>query len=471
MIHQNIGKEMEKFYKLIHTGKLLPNFEYHTVIDNASTTFKISEENAKKLIGTGKASVLKKKISHEKAIIYKERLEKLGIEIRLVRIEAESKIQVAEVSSEATSEGATLDVEVANTPSKRKSRYKAKQIGIIIISVLVLSGLAGTLYFQWLESRKDFLQSITENKYYKKDYIFKMVITDDQRYIAISRSSGLVQWFDTHDRKSRPHDIKAHGKYINELAISKNGNYLATNSSAEQITRIWQRENGHLIKEFPEMDGPVIFMHDETRVIAASTTSRYGYGLTIYNIETDTIEGKYGGDQIISSLALSEDEKYLAVGGANDISLMEVKRSETSVELVLLQSASFHERPNAETKEMMFSKTNDTLITGSSGGCIDVWGVPLLQEKKHFQSVLHEVETFVFVKDEQDPFVAIIGRREYQDKSGQAEQVFLSDWKEFILWRKVSYRGHAVYLSAYDRFLFTAHSKFYSPGYRKRKKE
>ena len=73
-------------FKVIFTGKLLPDFEAETVIVAFAEKFKMTSAKAEKVIRAERELVLKPKAEHVKAYKLKSALEGLGMEVRLERV-------------------------------------------------------------------------------------------------------------------------------------------------------------------------------------------------------------------------------------------------------------------------------------------------------------------------------------------------------------------------------------------------
>lgn len=74
---------MEDLYKIIFFGQLQPNIEVDEVINNLSLIFNIPKEKAEKFISLKKARVIKKNLSYETAIKYKNKLVKAGLKVEV----------------------------------------------------------------------------------------------------------------------------------------------------------------------------------------------------------------------------------------------------------------------------------------------------------------------------------------------------------------------------------------------------
>ncbi|MET0055167.1 MAG: hypothetical protein ABW108_10170, partial [Candidatus Thiodiazotropha sp. 6PLUC10] len=74
---------MSEVFRVIYTGKVEPSADQARLVAIFSEKFKLGQEKAQKLVGSGRAVTLKKDLDREKALKYREALEKLGMVIEI----------------------------------------------------------------------------------------------------------------------------------------------------------------------------------------------------------------------------------------------------------------------------------------------------------------------------------------------------------------------------------------------------
>ena len=74
---------MSEVYQVIYSGKLQPSADQSRLVALFSEKFKLGQEKAQRLISSGRAVTLKKDLDLDKALKYREALEKLGMIIDL----------------------------------------------------------------------------------------------------------------------------------------------------------------------------------------------------------------------------------------------------------------------------------------------------------------------------------------------------------------------------------------------------
>lgn len=81
---------MDTQYNVVFTGKLREGFPLEDAVRDLATLSRKREEDVEKILTSGKKLVLQKNLDKEKATNYAQRLHKIGLEIKLARVQQET---------------------------------------------------------------------------------------------------------------------------------------------------------------------------------------------------------------------------------------------------------------------------------------------------------------------------------------------------------------------------------------------
>ncbi len=93
---------MKSLYKVVYTGKLQKEANPSIVIQKFSLLFKIPNSKAQQFLSSSNPKAIKKDLSHEIALKYKNKLEKIGLQIEICEARIEKKKHSATCSENNT---------------------------------------------------------------------------------------------------------------------------------------------------------------------------------------------------------------------------------------------------------------------------------------------------------------------------------------------------------------------------------
>jgi hypothetical protein len=82
---------MDKLYKVVFTGRLLPGFNPEDVVTNLTTQTNLDRERSQKLVADGKPTLLKRGLDLETAEEFSSQFQKTGLEMRVVEASPEGQ--------------------------------------------------------------------------------------------------------------------------------------------------------------------------------------------------------------------------------------------------------------------------------------------------------------------------------------------------------------------------------------------
>ncbi len=195
-----------------------------------------------------------------------------------------------------------------------------------------------------------------------------IAISGDGQTLVCGSGMGIIKVWDLQTRKHL-RTFRAHSGWILALALSRDGQTLASGSVDDCTTRIWNlnkvREIGLLI----ESELCAMTLSPDGQTLACASVSN----LKVWNLrtkyQTHTLEGHLGE---INCVAISPDGKTL-VSGSEDYTI-KVWDLATGEEIYTL------ERHLGYVSAIAISPDGLFLVSGSSDGTIKIWNLAIGQE-------------------------------------------------------------------------------------------
>jgi len=194
----------------------------------------------------------------------------------------------------------------------------------------------------------------------------RITATPDRRYFAtIDDGKSASVWQSSNGKRIT---LIPHPEFISDLAISADGNFLATRSNEEESQiRVWQISENRLITTLPAAE-------TIGRGMALSSDGRYltitsGGGQTkLWEIATDTLLHTFEHEGRSVQVAFSPDNRYLAaamVSPGHSALLWEIESGKALPKL----------NHNASVNTLVFSQNGRFLATGSDDKTAKVWSL------------------------------------------------------------------------------------------------
>ncbi|MGB3204679.1 MAG: WD40 repeat domain-containing protein [Crinalium sp.] len=182
--------------------------------------------------------------------------------------------------------------------------------------------------------------------------------------------------------------IEAHHNYVNGIAISPDGETIAS-ASGDKTIKLWNLKTGELIRTLSghsDWVKPVIFTPDSQTLASASGDKT----IKLWNLKTSTLNGH---SETVWSLAISPDGQILASGSYDDtIKLWNLKTRQ------LIRTLSGHSN---DIYAVAFSPDGSMLASGSDDKTIKLWNLKIGQLIRTLQGHSDSIFTVAISPDGQ----------------------------------------------------------------------
>ncbi len=224
--------------------------------------------------------------------------------------------------------------------------------------------------------------------------------------LAVGYENGEINVYDT-SKELFSTNIQAHEYRVSHLASSRNGRLLSSGSTFEDVTKIWDMSNSKHVISIPKTRGPEIFSSDGNTIYMADTSH-----IKIYNLlDTRFFPAEYQTNGVVESLALSSDDKYIAVGTTGKIQVWEIKvqhegisfwkraLGHKNISLELISQKSLY-KPKDWIKLVKFANDNKKIVTVSRFGNVDIFESPFLTDRVNSTSQLKHITSANYLDKE-----------------------------------------------------------------------
>jgi len=213
--------------------------------------------------------------------------------------------------------------------------------------------------------------------------------------LAVGYENGDIDVYDA-SKELFSTKIQAHQYRVSHLSSTRSGRLLSSSSYFEDATKIWDLSNSEKFLSIPKTRGPEIFSSDGNTIYMAHTSS-----IKIYNLlDNSFFPVEYKSNGVIQSIALSEDEKYIAVGTTGKIQVWEINVDHKgisfwkrvlgykNISLELISQKSLY-KPKDWIKLINFTRSDKKIVSVSRFGNVDVFDNPLLTSRANSTSQLN----------------------------------------------------------------------------------
>jgi len=115
---------MEKLYTVVYMCRLQPNAALSDVIEKMSSLFQLSTEKTEKFLSSNKPTVIKRNLTIEAAQKYKERLEQIGLKIKLVETPQKTVKPQPFANAARTKTNETGDIQAGNDKAESPVKHE-----------------------------------------------------------------------------------------------------------------------------------------------------------------------------------------------------------------------------------------------------------------------------------------------------------------------------------------------------------
>lgn len=166
------------------------------------------------------------------------------------------------------------------------------------------------------------------------------------------------------------HTLKGHSELVQSVAISPDGQILAS-SSADKTIKLWNLETGKLLYTLEGHSSLVIsvaFNPDGTTLASASNLAVGDGNIKLWNVETGTLQRSLGKGLLsfrVSCVTFSPDGQTLASGNID-----------ATIKLWQLNSGKVHSTLKGhgwDVNSVAFSRDGKILVSGGLDGAIKIW--------------------------------------------------------------------------------------------------
>ena len=113
---------MESKFKIVYIGKLKPGTDVEEFVGRFSKIFHVSVEKARRLVDSGKEVVLKKGLDSVAADRFREKLEKIGMQVRIEPMPSEQSPLELSLAPMAEAENHKAEAEEGGVPGGDSQR-------------------------------------------------------------------------------------------------------------------------------------------------------------------------------------------------------------------------------------------------------------------------------------------------------------------------------------------------------------
>ncbi|GIU23517.1 hypothetical protein L2719_05305 [Shewanella schlegeliana] len=279
--------------------------------------------------------------------------------------------------------------------------------------IILISTIAFLLFaYSSKDSRWEFYKKDIDQEFWTtiphidrlSNQIMKLDFNSKSLIFSIGKADGTIDIRDASDLNKKI-TIKAHKMRISNLVSSNDGELLASSSSTvDEMTKVWNSKTGKSILELPKTRGPEVFSNDGNILYIAHNSKLFIYDL----LNQQFFPGEYKANGVIESLAVSSDDKSLAVGTTGKVQIWQIEKKLSgiffwqkleSISLNLDSEKTLYGLKNW-IQAIAFSKDNKQITTISRFGGIDILDVPSLSNRKQYQIKRTQVKTVNYIDSE-----------------------------------------------------------------------